>query len=538
MYEFNLTTSYAAAQQDTEVRETTVGGLLRDVAAGTPDALALVEIGIDGQAGRRWTYGALLADAERLAGALATRFTPGERICVWAPNIPEWVLMEYACGLAGLTLVTANPAYQVAELAFVLKQSRSVALFRTAEYRGNPMAAIAQEACSDLPGIREVVDIEDLEALFRHGDRPVTLPTVTADDAAQIQYTSGTTGFPKGAVLSHRALTNNARFFTRRTGGDASAVWACFMPLFHTAGCGMTTLGCLQIGATLVVVRQFDAATVLRLIGQEKISAFIAVPTMLVAMLEVLEHENCDLASMQIIVSGGSMVAPELVRRVSQTFGCAFQTVYGQTECAPLITQHHATDTLDDICNTIGQPMPQTEVSIRSVTDNSVAPIGDQGEICVRGYCTMIEYNDNPDATSATIDNDGWLHTGDLGTVDARGYFRITGRVKEMIIRGGENLFPAEIENCLLEHPTVAEVAVVGLPDDKWGEIVAAFVRAEDGEDPSQIDLRAHCRLHLAPHKTPTVWVRVNDFPLTGSGKVQKFTLRDQYLAGAYSGFD
>ena len=535
MYDFNLTDSHAPAQQDTDVRDTTVGALLREVAAATPDAPALVEVGIDGNTGRRWTYGELLADAKRLALALSTRFVAGERICVWAPNVPEWVLMEYACGLAGLTLVTANPAYQVAELAYVLKQSRSVALFRTTEYRGNPMADIAVEAAADLSAIREIVDIEDREALNRHGDRTPALPTVTADRAAQIQYTSGTTGFPKGAVLSHRSLTNNARFFTLRTGGGADAVWACFMPLFHTAGCGMTTLGCLQIGATLVVMKQFDAGTVLRLIGQEGISAFVAVPTMLVAMLEVMEHEDADISPMQTVVSGGSMVAPELVRRVTQTFGCAFQTVYGQTECAPLITQHHHGDTLDDICNTIGQPMPQTEVSIRSVGDNTVVALGEQGEICVRGYCTMIEYNDNPEATAATIDAQGWLHTGDLGTVDARGYFRITGRVKEMIIRGGENLFTAEIENCLLEHASVAEVAVVGLPDEKWGEIVAAFIRAEDGETLNRNDLHAHCRAQLSPHKTPAVWCAVDVFPLTGSGKIQKFALRDGFAAGEYA---
>ena len=534
MYDIALTRSVFPAQEDTDVRETTVGALLRATAQTTPDAPALVEVGIDGRTGRRWSYGELLTDAEGLALALSTRFAPGERICVWAPNIPEWVLLEYACGLAGLTLVTANPAYQASELAYVLEQSRSVALFRTAEHRGNPMARIAAEAAAGLPAVREVVNIENHDALFRHGDRPAALPDITADDAAQIQYTSGTTGFPKGAVLSHRALTNNARYFTRRTGGDASAVWACFMPLFHTAGCGMTTLGCLQIGGTMVVMRIFDAATVLRLIGPERISAFIAVPTMLVTMLEVLEHEEADLSPMQIIISGGSMVAPELVRRVSDRFGCAYQTVYGQTECAPLITQHQHGDTFDDICNTIGQPMPQTEVSIRSVEDNTVLPLGEQGEICVRGYCTMIEYNDNPQATAATVDADGWLHTGDLGTVDARGYFRITGRVKEMIIRGGENLFPAEIENCLLEHPAVAEVAVVGLPDEKWGEIVAAFIRAEDGARLDREDLHAHCRAHIAPHKTPTVWCAVDDFPLTGSGKIQKFALRDGYAAGDY----
>ena len=222
------------------------------------------------------------------------------------------------------------------------------------------------------------------------------------------------------------------------------------------------------------------------------------------------------------------------MRNVTDAMGCAFQTVYGQTETAPLITQHHLGETLDDICNTIGQPMPQTGVSIRSVDDNSVVPIGVQGEICVSGYLLMLEYNDNPEATAATIDADGWLHTGDLGTMDARGYLKITGRVKEMIIRGGENYFPAEIENVLLEHAAVSEVAVVGLPDDKWGEIIACFIKAEAGQMLEVADLRAHCRSHLAPQKTPAVWVQVSDFPLTGSGKIQKFALRDGFVAGDY----
>ncbi|MEH6545917.1 MAG: AMP-binding protein [Sneathiella sp.] len=538
MYDFQLAQSYIPAQEDDVVLETTVGGVLRETVGRTPDAEALVEVNMEGRTARRWTYRELLAESERLALALASRFKPSERITVWSPNIPEWVLMEYACALAGLVLVTANPAYQPKELEYVLKQSGSVALFSVNSYRGNPMADIALEATKDLPAIREMVDMEDPAALFRMTGDAVQLPEVLPDDAAQIQYTSGTTGFPKGAVLAHRGLTNNARYFVRRarTGPDAS--WLNFMPMFHTSGCGMMTLGAVQVGCRMLIVKVFDPIAVLDLIEEEKITALLGVPTMLVGMLEALESHKRDTSSLTVAISGGSMVAPELVRNVCDAFGCDFETVYGQTETYPLISQHHHTDTIEDICTTIGQPMPQTETSIRSVDDNTVVPIDTVGEICVRGYCTMIGYHANEAATSETIDAEGWLHTGDLGAMDSRGYLRITGRVKEMIIRGGENLFPAEIENVLLEHPMVAEIAVVGIPDPKWGEIVACFVRLEPGATADHLELRRHCREHLAPQKTPATWCFVKDFPLTGSGKIQKFVLRDQYVAGEHDGLN
>jgi fatty-acyl-CoA synthase len=530
MYKFQLSESLIPAQDDDVILETTVGGLLRDMVRQRSSSTALVEVDMDGQIGRHWSYSELLADSERLALALASRFKPGERITVWAPNIPEWVLMEYACALAGLVLVTANPAYQAPELRYVLEQSGSVGLFSVASYRGNPMSDIAQKATAGLAAIREITDMEDEDALFYVADNSPKLPDVSSKDAAQIQYTSGTTGFPKGAVLTHRGLTNNARFFARRTNSGPESVWANFMPMFHTSGCGMITLGAVQAGCKMLVVKFFEPGNILRMIEAEKVTALLGVPTMLVALLETLEHEKRDMSSLEIAISGGSMV----VRNVLEKFGCDFATVYGQTETSPLITQHYTNDTVDDICNTVGQPMPQTSVSIRDVNTNKVVPIDAVGEICAQGYCNMIGYNGNEIATAETIDEEGWLHTGDLGAMDSRGYLRITGRVKEMIIRGGENLFPAEIENVLLEHPLVAEVAVVGLPDDKWGEIVACFVRPESHHDIDPQELRAHCRKYLSPQKTPVVWCMVKSFPLTGSGKIQKFALRDGYLTGEY----
>ena len=532
MYDVTLTTSHFPAQSDLAIREITVGDLLREVAAARPEAEALVDVRQDGSTGRRWTYAELLAEAERLAMALSTRFDPGERIVVWSPNSPEWVLMEYACALSGLVLVTANPALQARELVYVLEQSGAVGLFLVEEFRGNPMGRIGAEVATQNPNIREVTDMES-ESLFAHGPRAATLPEVAPGDAAMIQYTSGTTGFPKGAVLHHRGLVNNALFYAARCGVSAATTWINVMPMFHTAGCGMTTLGCLQAGCRMVLTSQFDADVVLDQIEALGVDMFLGVPTMVVAMLDAQEARARDLSSLQLVSCGGSMVAPDLVRRVHNLLGAEFATIYGQTEYSPVIAHHHLDDTIDDICSNIGQPLMQTEVSIRSIPDNETVALGEVGEVCARGPCVMLEYNDNPQATADTIDSDGWLHTGDVGSMDARGYITLTGRVKELIIRGGENHFPAEIENCLLEHASVAEVAVVGLPDPKWGEVIGAFIRGTGPLDRSV--LHAHCRANMSPQKTPNVWVQVEGFPLTGSGKIQKFVLRDRFVAGEYN---
>ncbi len=534
MYDVSFSQAYFPAQDDDVVLETTVGGVLRAQAERSPDSEALIEADMAGALRRRWTYAELLADAERLAHALASRYRPGERIAVWAPNIPEWVILEYAAALAGLTLVTANPAYRPRELKFVLEQSRSVGLFMVGEYRGNPMARIAAEVATEMPVLREIVDMEDAAALYAQASASSPLPEVAPDDPAQVQYTSGTTGFPKGAVLRHRGVTNNARLVFARGGAAQGESVLNFMPMFHTAGCGCLTLGSVQFGCRMIICKLFDPARMLDLIEAERTDLLLGVPTMLTAMLEAQAARPRDLSSVKLVISGGSSVPPELVRRVRSVFDCDFQTVYGQTESSPVVTQTQTGDALADLCDTVGQALPQTEISIRDPATNQVVPVDVVGEICARGYCLMREYNDNPTATAGAIDADGWLHTGDLGAMDARGYVRVTGRVKEMIIRGGENLFPVEIENVLLEHPDVAEVAVVGAPDERWGEIVLGFVRLEPGARLDRAALIAHCRERLAPQKTPAHWIEVQDWPLTGSGKIQKFVLRDRFVGGEF----
>ena len=532
MYDLTFTTSLAPAQSDMEAHEITIGALLHEAAAARPDDEALVEVRQDGSKGRRWSYAELLSDAERLSMALSTRFDPGERIVVWSPNSPEWVLMEYACALSGLVLVTANPAFQTRELAYVLEQSGAVALFLVEEFRGNPMGQIGAEVAKGIKGVREVTDMNS-EALYAKGPRRSSFPTVHPSSAAMIQYTSGTTGFPKGAVLSHRGLVNNARFYASRCGATKATTWVNIMPMFHTSGCGMVTLGCLQAGCRMVLVSMFNPDVVLDQLEASGADIILGVPTMVVALLDAQEARPRDLTALKLVSCGGSMVAPELVRRVQNLMGAGFSTLYGQTEHCPVITQHHLSDSIEDICNTVGQPLAQTEVAIRSVDDNCPVTIGKIGEICARGPCVMLGYHDNPKATSETVDAEGWLHTGDLGRMDMRGYVTVTGRVKEMIILGGENHFTAEIENCLLEHASVVEVAVVGLPDPKWGEVIGAFIRGTGPIDKGA--LHAHCRAHMSPQKTPNVWVQVEDFPLTGSGKIQKFLLRDRFIAGEFN---
>ena len=534
MYDVSLSESHFPLQADIDLRDMTVGSILRDAAADTPDAPALLEIDEDGSRGRSWTYAELLAESEELAHALLTRFEPGERIVVWANNIPEWIVCEFAFGLAGIVLVTANPGYQPRELKYVIDQSGAVGLFLVESFRGNPMGKIGRDVAARCPAIREVTDLKDRDALFAAGPEARPLPEVSPADIAQIQYTSGSTGFPKGVLLHHHGLTNNARITNARMVEGEHQRALMVAPLFHAIACAIQLLSTIQARGQIVLPPCFDPALANRIIESEKIEFASLVPTMLVMMLEHDDHNPRDLTSLEMIGSGGAMVPAELVRKVTERTGCKFTIGYGMTETSPMITGTFGDDTIEDQTTTIGQPFAQMEVSIRDPASNEVMPLDTVGEICVRGYNVMRGYNDNPEATAQTIDADGWMHTGDLGTMDARGYMRITGRVKEMIIRGGENLFPVEIENAIFEHPDVAQVAVVGVPDEKWGEIPVAFVKPVEGRHVDPDALKAHLRTIIAAQKTPAKWIEVGDFPMTGSGKIQKFHLRDAYLDGKY----
>ncbi|QUD88324.1 class I adenylate-forming enzyme family protein [Phenylobacterium montanum] len=536
MYRVLLEKSYFPAVSDGPVEAISIGELLRRRAQAMGDAPALKALGYDGQIGRTWTFGQLLADAERLGRALASRHAPGARIAVYANNVPEWVLLEFGAALAGMVLVTVNPAFQKRELKYVLEQSRAEAIYYVEAFRGNPMRAIADEACDEVPAVGHRILMTDHAALFA-GHEAGVLPQVSPHDVAQIQYTSGTTGFPKGALLHHHGLVRNAAALAARMDLKPGDIAVHNMPLFHTSGCGILVLGCVGVGATMLLAPAFDPGMIVEVIERERPRFVLGVPTMLVALTDEAERSGRDVSSVERMMSGGSMVAPDLARRAQAVFGAVVQIVYGQTEASPGITLGWHDDTLEDLTETIGQPLPDMEVAILHPRTGEVLPVGEQGEICTRGYHVMTGYNNNPEATAQAIDRDGWLHTGDLGRMDARGYLSVTGRVKEMIIRGGENLFPAEIENALLEHADIGEVAAVGVPDPVYGEQVACFMRASGERRPEARELKAFIRERLSPQKTPHYWIWVEAWPLTGSGKIQKFVLAEQFGRGEHETF-
>ena len=517
-------------------RDITTGDLLKEAAKECPDQLAIITGVNEIEKRRHWTYAELYDQAQVAAYAILENFEPGERISVWAPNIPEWVILEFASALAGTILVTVNPSYQPNELAYVLKQSKSVGIFLLTEYRGNRMIEHVekiQHECSDL---RKIIRFDEWDEFLTTGhESKKSLPMVNPSDPTMIQYTSGTTGFPKGALLHHRGLVNNGADTLDRMGVKKNEVWVTTMPLFHTGGCVLCVLGAVSKRATQILVEQFDPGLVLELSETYRSNAMLGVPAMLIAMIEHPEFSSRDLSTIRTVCSGGSTVPAALVKRFEKELGALFTIVFGQTECSPVASMTRTDDTVEDKANTIGSPMPNVEVKITDPESGKTLPINTIGEYCTRGYHVMHGYFEMQDATSDAIDNDGWLHTGDLCSMDKRGYCSVEGRLKDMIIRGGENIYPKEIEELLFQHTTVGEVAIVGLPDDRLGEIVGAFLRVTPGETINKEELFIYLREHLSPQKTPAHWFEVSEFPMTGSGKIQKFVLQQEWQAGKHT---
>ncbi|MCC6437534.1 MAG: AMP-binding protein [Acidimicrobiales bacterium] len=525
-----LTVSHRAAAEGPPLDEIALGELLRRVAAAAPDRTALLDGQPDPRRRRRWTYAEMLEQAEAVGRALAARFAPGEHVAIWAPNRPEWVLFQYGAALAGLVLVTVNPAYRAEELRYVLRQSRSVGIIHESTYRGVSLTALVEEVRPDLEAMRDVLCFDAWDELVADGRaRPnQALPTVDPTTPCQIQYTSGTTGFAKGALLHHLGAVNAARYSAERAGFAEGDTWVNPIPLFHVGGGVLTGVGALYRHGCHVVVPAFDPGLVLELVEAERASLLLAVPTMLVGLLEHPDRPTRDCSSLRTVMSGSTVVPAELVRRTRSTWDCEFSILFGQTELHGVLTQTLPTDDDEDQATTLGIPLPHVEVKIADTATGAPVPIGMSGEICARGYQSMLGYFEMADATAVALDAGGWLHTGDLGSMDERGYLRITGRLKDLIIRGGENIHPREIEDLLAAHPAVAEVAVIGVADPTWGEQVGAVLRAADpAAPPTAAELFAYCREHLAPFKTPRFWYLVEEFPLTPSGKIQKFVLRD-----------
>lgn len=526
-----LKESYWSSDQSKSIRDVTIVKELRDAAAEVPDRLALVEGVVDPAKRRRWTYAQLLTDAERVASALLDRFKPGERIALWAPNVVEWTLIEYGCAIAGMTLVTVSPAYRSRELEYLLMQSEAAGLFLTEEYRGHDCLATLNQIRENLPLLREVICISAFQDFIKSGSTSAIFPEVGPKDPCFIMYTSGTTGYPKGAILHHMGLVNSTSFMAERAGLEIGGVWVNVMPMFHMGGAGFAALGSLSRRATHVLVAGFDPSLFLELIESEKGTYSLLVPTMVEAILNCPDRKKYDISTLNNIQSGASKVEASLVRRVKAELGCGMTIVFGQTEAHGGFTQTHLADAPEDQANTIGQPYPRCEVKIADPKTGKVLPIGMDGEICCRGYQTMIGYYKLPEETAKALRSDGWLHTGDLGCMDERGFLKIKGRLKDMIIRGGENIYPAEIENLLQEHPKVAKATVVGVPDKYWGEQPGAIIIPVSPEDPPAVEeLDTYCKDNIAGYKRPRFWYFVNEFPTTEAGKLRKFMLRDQIL--------
>jgi fatty-acyl-CoA synthase len=528
-----LTMSHAVGPRLPEVRDLTLGGLLSEAAASAPDRVALISGLPDPSERRQWTYAELHSESVRTAHALLKRFQPGERVAVWAPNIPEWIMIEFGAALAGLVLVTVNPGFRQYEAEHVLRQSRVAGIVVSPGFRGNRMLAIVEELQPRCPELREVIRFDEWDAFLESGaDSTLTLPTVDPGDPAMIQYTSGTTGLPKGALLQHRAVVNNSAHTLDLMGVDDGCVLLTTMPMFHAGGCLLCVVGAVSRAGTQVLVESFDPGLVLELIETYRCEGMATVPTMLIAMLEHPRFASTDLSSLKHLSSGASTVPAALVSTFQERLGATFTILFGQTECSPMATMTNPSDSIADKAATIGRAMPNTEVKIVDPVTGETVPIGAVGELCASGYHVMLGYFEDPIATARAVDADGWLHTGDLCSMDERGYCRIEGRLKDMIIRGGENIYPREVEELLFAHPKVGEVAVIGIPDAKWGEEVAAFIRPIPGERVDKAELFAYVREHLAPYKAPRHWFELDAFPMTGSGKIQKYKLRQMSADG------
>ena len=524
-----LREAYWAADTSRPVMETTVGGVLQAAAGAAPGQVGLVFARPGDPVRRRWTFAELLAESERAAGALLARFDPGERIAVWAPNCPEWLLLEFGAALAGLTLVTVNPALRPRELLHVLGNSRAAGVFLAPEYRSASLEASLEEIRPELPALRHVVPLPQWQQFASSAGADVRLPAVSPDTIAQIQYTSGTTGLPKGVLIHHRGLTNAARLWACTVGARPGECWLNPNPLFHVSGSGFMTLGPLQLLGTQVLC-PFDPGLMLDLMETERPAIAGAAATMVELLARHPDFGRRDLSSVRIVPAGGMPVPPALVRRIESSLGARFQTAYGQTEASGLTHAVRSSDPPDVRTDTVGRPLPQVDVRVADPASGRTQPLEAVGEILVRGYQVMAGYFELPEATAATIDADGWLHTGDLGSMDAHGNLRIEGRLKEMIIRGGENIYPREIEDVIATHPAVAAVAVIGLPDPVFGEQVAACVELARGASADAAELRALCEQNLARFKVPARWDFVAAMPRTPLGKIQKFLLRHDLL--------
>ncbi|HKP12441.1 MAG TPA: AMP-binding protein [Blastocatellia bacterium] len=550
---------WQAESRGIELAHQTIGELLDQRAAETPDKEALVygypEIGLD----LRMTFRACLDEANRLAkGLLALGIRRGEHVAVWATNVPEWVFLEIALAKIGAVLVTVNTNYRAGELEYVLRQGDITTLVMIEACRDHSYVETVTGMVPELSRINDPANerlrsarLPLLERIVLVGDQtpPGMLPysqvlaladTVSdaalderqasgsPDDVAQMLYTSGTTGFPKAVMLTHSAIVNQAYIVGRQTGFRADDRYVMPMPFFHVAGCIGGVVMWLASGCTLIPLISFDPAKQLTLFADERATITLSVPTMLVAMLNHPRFVagEFDLSALRLVITGATPVPVVLMEQVKEQMGADCTIVFGQTESTGSITQTVITDSFELKSSTVGIPLPHVDVKIIHTETGKPADFDEPGELLERGFLVMKGYYKMPERTAETIDADGWLHTGDLATMSRQGYVNIVGRVKDMIIRGGENVYPAEVEAFLMRHPKIAEAQVVGLPDPLMGEEAAACIRLKPGESATEEEICEYCRVNISRHKVPRHVRFVEQYPLTASGKVKKFELR------------
>lgn len=514
--------AYFPPDRSVSLIEGPVGDALRRTVARFPDRRALVWPEGDGIAGM--TYAELLAEAERVAWWLLERGEPGDRVAIWSRNSLEWVLAEYGCALAGMVIASWNPGWTDRECEHARDLTTPVIALVGQDTRGVPLLERARAFAGDI-----VVPLDDLR-MRAAGTEPRSLPKVAGADLFLIQFTSGTTGKAKGAALSHRAALNSANMRVLALGADETDVWVNPSPMNHMGGAISVVPGAMLIGACYTIVARFEAGEFLRLMTLCKATRIGGVPTML---LGLLEHPDWAPGSVKLrsIGVGGAQVPQSLIERMTRAFDCQLLNVYAQSE-SPMITHSVNGDDARRLSETVGRPVPHIELEIRDPRTGSVVRMGEVGEVCVRAPANMDGYYRNPEATAATIGADGFLRTGDLGSLDAEGYLRIAGRSREVIIRGGENIYPAEVEEALLQHPDVVSVAVVGVADARWGQQVGAAVLLREGGATREA-LEAHAATRLAHFKVPRLWMFVDSFPLTPSGKIRKIDVEAMFGAAA-----
>jgi fatty-acyl-CoA synthase len=528
--------SYAKAEAGLPLLEDTIGANFEATVAAHGGREALVEV----SSGRRWTYDELNDDVDGLArGLIAAGLEKGDRVGIWAPNCAEWTITQYATAKVGAILVNVNPAYRTHEFAYAVQQSGMRMLISATEFKSSNYREMVEQTAQENRDLERVVylDTEDWGDLIAEGKGLAAaaiserMATLANTDPINIQYTSGTTGYPKGATLSHRNILNNGFFTTELINFTHEDRLCIPVPFYHCFGMVMGNLGCTTHGSTMVIPAPgFDPSTTLRVIAEERCTGVYGVPTMFIAMQNAPDFAEHDLSSLRTGVMAGSVCPVEVMKRCIEDMHMSEVSIaYGMTETSPVSCQTRADDDLDRRTATIGRVHPHVEIKIVDPVNGETVERGQTGEFCTRGYSVMLGYWDDSEKTAEAIDDDGWMHTGDLAEMREDGYCNIVGRIKDMVIRGGENVYPREIEEFLYAHPDIEDVQVIGVPDQKYGEELCAWIKLRTGVEPLDAEaVRAYSAGKLAHYKIPRYVLLVEEFPMTVTGKIRKVQMREE----------